>query len=359
MNSSFREDDAKSDLALAKSAIDTAFRLKPDAGEAHLALALHFYHGYFDYDKAHRELATAARTLPNNARIFELGGLIDRRQRRWQEAAREFERAMELDPRNVEILRAAAVTNELMRNYVREKAIVDRIISLEPNNVEHGARRARIDFLERADLRPLHDFSEKFRGRLAWPENFQGFFAWYERNANEAEHASTELGDLAFGPRGLDPRTVGGARFSRPVVQGLVARMKGDAAAAQIAFTAARALQEKCLDGWGPNLGILGLIDAALGRKEEALREGRRAVELARAANDSFDSADVLYFYAVICAWTGERDVAIEQLKTLAITPGGVSYGDIRLNPYWDSLRGDPRFEKIVASLAPKEATLK
>jgi len=353
----FHEDDAAADLAMAKSAIDTAFRLKPDAGEAHLALALHFYHGYPDYDKAHRELALAQRTLPNDARVFYWSGLIDRRQGRWDEAARELERAIELDPQNVRILRNAAVTNELMRNYVREKAVVDRVISLEPNNVEHQARRARIDFLERADLRPLHDFSEKFRGRLAWPENFQGFFAWYERNADEAEHALTELEDIAFGPRGLDPRTVGSARFSRPVVQGLVARMKGDAAAAQIAFTAARALQQKSLGGeheWGPDLGMLGLIDAALGRREEALQEGRRAVELARAANDSMDSADVLYFYAVICAWTGERDLAIEQLKTLAIIPGGVSYGDIRLNLYWDSLRGDPRFEKIVASLAPK-----
>ncbi len=352
----FHEDDAKTDLALAKSAIDTAFRLKPDAGEAHLALAVHFYHGHLDYDKAHRELAFARRTLPNDARVFEWSGLIDRRQGRWDEAARELDRAIELDPQNVKILLSVAVTTELMRNYIRERAIVDRIISLEPNNVEHRARRARIDFLERADLRPLHDFNEKFQGRLAWPENFTGLFAWYERDADEAEHASTAMGDPGFGPRGLDPRTVGSARFSRPVVQGLVARMKGDAAAAQIAFTAARALEEKYLDGWGPNLGILGLIDAALGRKEEALREGRRAVELAPAANDSFDSADVLYFYAVICAWTGERDVAIEQLKTLAIIPGGVSYGDIRLNPYWDSLRGDPRFEKIVASLAPNDA---
>ena len=243
----FHEDDAKTDLALAKSAIDTAFRLKPDAGEAHLALAVHFYHGYLDYDKAHRELALARRTLPNDARVFEWSGLIDRRQGRWDEAARELDRAIELDPQNVKILLSVAVTTELMRNYVREKAIVDRIISLEPNNVEHRARRARIDFLERADLRPLHDFSEKFQGRLAWPENFKGLFAWSERDANEAEHASTAMGDPGFGPRGLDPRTVGGARFSRPVVQGLVARMKGDAAAAQVAFIAARALEEKTL----------------------------------------------------------------------------------------------------------------
>jgi len=339
----FREDDAERDLTLAKSALDTVFRLKPDAGEAHLALAIHFYHGYVDYAKARNELAIALRTLPNNARIFEWSGYIDRRQGRWNEAARALERAIELDPQNVKMLIGAATTNELMRNYPRERAIVDRLISLEPNNLEHRARRARIDFLERADIRPMHDFNENFRGILVW----------YERNTDEAENVLTALADDALGPRGLDPRGVGASRLSRPFVQGLVARMKSDATAAKSAFTSARALQEKKLDGWGPNLGILGLIDAALGQKEEALQEGRQAVELARKQSDSLDSADVLYLYAVICAWTGERDLAIEQLKTLAAIPAGVSYGDICLNPYWDSLRGDPRFEKIVASLRP------
>src|SRR5204862_6049368 len=110
---------------------------------------------------------------------------------------------------------------------------------------------------------------------------------------------------------------------------------------------------------YGPTVGVLGLIDAAVGRKEEALLEGRRAVELASMAKESLDGVDVLYVYAVICAWTGERDLAIEQLKTLAKIPAGPSYGDLRLNPNWDPLRGDPRFQKIVASLAPKEVVSK
>src|SRR5213596_533139 len=86
-------------LELANSAINAAFRLKPDSGEAHLALATHFYHGYFDYDHARDELAIAVRTLPNNARIFEWTGYIDRRQGRWHDAVRNLERAIELDPR--------------------------------------------------------------------------------------------------------------------------------------------------------------------------------------------------------------------------------------------------------------------
>jgi serine/threonine protein kinase/tetratricopeptide (TPR) repeat protein len=332
-------------LELAKSAIDSAFRLKPDSGETHLALAAHFYHGYLDYNHARDELAIAVRTLPNNGRIFEWNGNIDRRQSRWHNAVRDFERAMKLDPRNVRILLGAAVTYELMREYTKEREVCDRLIAIEPDNIDHRARRACIDLDERADTRAAHSVVGS-----DLPLRF------YERvDAATADRALAALG--AQGEDTFDARGIGGTRFSRAYLEGLVARMKGDAAAAQAAFTAARARQEKAVRARpddGPVLCVLGLIDAGLGRKEEALREGRRALELAPLAKDSLDGADVLYFYAVICAWTGERDLAIEQLETLAKIPAGVCYGDIRLDPNWDPLRGDPRFEKIIASLAPK-----
>jgi TolB-like protein/Tfp pilus assembly protein PilF/predicted Ser/Thr protein kinase len=332
-------------LELAKSAINSAFRLKPDSGEAHLALARHFYHGYLDYDHARNELAIAVRTLPNNARIFEWSGYIDRRQSRWHDAVRNFERAMELDPRNLKILTGAAVTYELMRNYGQARRTIDRLIALEPNNIDHRARRACIDLDERADTRAAHSVVG-----TGLPLRF------YERDAVAADRALAALS--AQGEDTFDARGIGGTRFSRAYLEGLVARMKGDAVTAQAAFTAARARQEEAVRARpddGPVLCVLGLIDAGLGRQEAALREGRRALELAPIAKDSLDGADVLYFYAVICAWTGEHDLAIEQLETLAKIPAGVCYGDIRLDPNWDPLRGDPRFEKIVASLAPKE----
>ena len=139
--------------------------------------------------------------------------------------------------------------------------------------------------------------------------------------------------------------------------------MKEDYDTARAAFSVARTEQEKIVraqpdDDWrmqSDALCFLGLIDAALGRKQEALSEGRRAVDLRPITKDALIGAEILYFYAAICAQVGERDLAIEQLKTLAQIPAGASYGDLRLDPYWDLLRGDPRFEKIVASLAPKE----
>src|SRR5436309_8017063 len=348
-------DHTPGQLALAQSAIDTAFRVKPESGETHLALAQHFYHGYFDYDRARHELAIAVRTLPNNARIFEWSGYIDRRQSRWHDAVRDFERAMELDPRNVKILTSAATTYGLLREYKQGREVFDRVVALEPNNIGHRLVRAWIDVRERANTRAVRAVLEEILADNPESARLRFDLALYDRDAVAADHALAALGALGEDTFGAGR---GGMQFSRAYLQGSVARMKGDAAAAHAAFTVARAQQEEAVRAqpdYGPPLGVLGLIDAALGRKEEALREGRRALELAPMAKDSLDGVDVLYVYAVICAWTGERDLAIEQLETLGKITAGPSYGDLRLSPNWDPLRGDPRFEKIVASLEPKE----
>jgi tetratricopeptide (TPR) repeat protein len=155
----------------------------------------------------------------------------------------------------------------------------------------------------------------------------------------------------------MNARGIGDIKFSPACAHGLVARMKGDEADAYAAFSAARAQQEKAVRAApedASKLCFLGLIDASLGRKEDAQREGRRAVELLPPTKDALNGTEVLYFCAVIYAWTGERDQALDQLETLAKLPAGVSYGEIRLDPFWDPLRGDPRFEKIVNSLAPR-----
>jgi len=346
-------DYTPSRLKLAKSAIDSAFHLKPDSGEAHLALATHFYHGYFDSDRARHELAIALGTLPNSARIFEWIGYIDRRQSHWHDAIRDFERAMELDPRNVKILIGAVTTYSQMREYKKAREVADRIIALAPNDIEPRVGRAHIDLLERADTRPLDALGKM----LSYDPEAWFYLAFCERDAVAADHALATLG-----AQGADTFGAGDGEitFTRAYLEGLVARMKVDAAAAQAAFSAARARQEEAVRAHpddGPLLCALGLTDAALGRKEEALREGHQALELTPIAKDSINGTDVLYYYAVICAQIGERDLAIEKLETLAKIPAGraLPYGDIRLNPNWDPLRGDPRFEKIVASLAPKQ----
>ena len=143
---------------------------------------------------------------------------------------------------------------------------------------------------------------------------------------------------------------------------GVVARLKGDETSARAAFMRARAQQEEEIRGHPDDVTLLadlGLIDAGLGKKEEALSEGRRAMELAPNVKDSGTEPYVKMCFAIICAWTGERELALGQLEAHTKTPGYHTYGNLRLNPMWDPLRGDPRFEKIVDSLAPKEMVSK
>ena len=141
------------------------------------------------------------------------------------------------------------------------------------------------------------------------------------------------------------------------VSQGIVAQMRGDKAAARAAFTNTRTEAAKLVaeqPGYPEGLCVLGMADAALGHKEDAIREGRRAVELLPVTKESIGGSLLIQYLALIYAWTGEKDLAFEQLAIAARIPGYLSYGQLRLHPYFDSLRGDPRFDKIVTSLAPQ-----
>jgi serine/threonine-protein kinase len=172
-----------------------------------------------------------------------------------------------------------------------------------------------------------------------------------ERDAAAANNALIASGE---NPIALSSENV---FFNRPFVEGVVARMTKDDAKARSAFTAARTEQEKIVQGqpnYGPALCILGLIDAGLGRKEEALREGRRAVELLPVEKDAPEGVTMVKYLAMIAAWVGDKDFACEQLAMAMRGPSSLSYGQLKLMPFWDPLRGDPRFEQIVASLAPK-----
>src|SRR5439155_14914395 len=165
-----------------------------------------------------------------------------------------------------------------------------------------------------------------------------------------AERALVALGDNLSWNEGV-------INLSRSFGEGLLAHMIKDEARARTAFEAARAQQEKIVQAqpdYGPALCALGLIDAALGRKDEALREGRRAVELLPVEKDALNGPLMITYLAMIAAWVGNKDLACEQLGIAIRPPSTVSYGQLKLLPFWDPLRGDPRFEKIVASLAPK-----
>jgi TolB-like protein/Tfp pilus assembly protein PilF len=348
----FGLDHTPARLALADGALKTIIRLRPDAGEAHLARADFLYRCYLDYEKARAELDIAKRTLPNNSDIFELTGYIDRRQGLWNESARSLQRAIALDPRNFFILQQIALSYQEFQQFRAMAAALDRALILIPHDLDTQVTRALVDLEWRADPRPLRETIRTILSEnpATAPDLAAQWFylALCERDAAAIAEALAAIPDSGTA---LD------LNFPRSFCEGMAARARGDEATAHAAFLAAHAELERTVSeqpGYGPALCVLGLIDAALGRKDEALREGRRAIELLPITKDSIDGAELMKYVGVIYAWCGEKDLAIKQVAATLKIPNTLSYGNLKLHPYWDSLRGDPRFEKIITDLAPK-----
>ncbi|HEX4638337.1 MAG TPA: hypothetical protein VH170_02510, partial [Chthoniobacterales bacterium] len=344
-------------LALADTALQAATRLRPDAGETHLARAIYLYYCLRDYNGGLAELEAARRSLPNDPRLFELTGYILRRRGQQEEGVRNLERSVELDPRNPDTLQQLALSYQFLRRYPEEAAVLDRVLTIVPNDVGTRTNRALVDFNWKAETRPLHETIDSIlrNNPSAISDAADAWFdcALAERDPTTAERALVALGD---NPCWTD----GPINLSRSFGEGLLARMMKDDGKAHAAFTKARLEQEKIVQAqpdFGPPLCVLGLIDAALGRKEEALREGRRATELLPVEKDSTAGSQMLVYFAMIATWAGEKDTALQYLATNGQSAGGyqvATYGALKLLPFWDLLRGDPRFEKIVADLAPK-----
>jgi tetratricopeptide (TPR) repeat protein len=231
-------------------------------------------------------------------------------------------------------------------------------LEITPDDI---AVESSIDFVDldwRADTAPLHQFIGRVRSErpsgVGDTADIGFLCALAERDWAAAKQALTALGD--------NPFWVDLVTLKRQFGEGLLARAMHDDARARKAFATARLEQEQVVQqqkDYGPALCALALIDAALGNKEAALREGRRAMELLPVEKDSVDGQAVMAYFAVIAAWAGEKDLALQQLAAAAPTYGAAiatSYGMLKLFPFWDPLRGDPRFEQIVASFAPKDA---
>src|SRR5437867_5937671 len=356
LSSMIGEPDNRKHLELAKKAAEAALRLRPDLGETHLELArYYFYAGALtnDYDRAREELAIVRRKLPNNAEALTIEARIGRHENRWDASLANLQKASELDPRNDEIafylgqiyfeMRRYSELEQLQTKRAAESGTLDSLglqSYLARIKLAQGDPVAAQSLLEQVPL----DYSPGF-----WVWDIRFTAALYLRDYDAANRviAATpaKWADFAFGEQ------------TASWAEGQVARARGDKQKALAAFAAARKKIEAKLGDEAKDaiyLSEVATLDAGLGQKEEAIREARRAVDLLPIAKDSLNGPTLVANLALVYAWTGERDRALEQLEKVATIPGVPefvpTYGDLRFNPCWDDLRGDKRFDKIVAA---------
>jgi TolB-like protein/Flp pilus assembly protein TadD len=339
-------------LALAQAALDKARELQPDVGEVHLAAAAHYYFGYLDYDGARSELRAARAKLPNDPYPILLLGYIDRRQGQWDASTQRLEHALSLDPRNLLFLKQVALSYTMLRRYPDVIRIFNRAIAIAPNDPNFIAQRATVELDWHADTKPLHAAIDQILARdpseAATIADQWLYLALCEKDMQAASKALEAMTENGCQEEGLP--------YPRSWCEGLVAREKNDSGAARLAFTEARVRVDRLVHeqpNFAAGISALGMIDAALGNKDDAIAEGRKAVDLLPVGKDAITGSILLQNLAVIYAWTGEKQAAFDVLNQLVGIPGYLSYGHLSLHPFWSHLRSDPSFSKLLNVLQP------
>ena len=345
-------------LAKSKAAAETALRLQPEMGEGHLALAFYHYYSSRDYEAAIRELTLAQRSLPNESDVASALGVIERRRGRWEEAILHLERARQLDPRNISALWNLSETLTFLRRYAEADQVLAETAKISPEAYMISIARAELALRERGDTAPLRKALRRV------PKGFDPGgavttiavrLALMERDYDEAERRMGTCTECKYNDVGLcglvgalDDYTV-----PRDWYVGLIAWGRGNEKEAARAFLAAKeAVLAEAVES--PNdakiLVMRGLIEAMLGRSEDAIVAGERAAQVLPISADALDGPLVATNLAAIYAQVDRRDQALAALETLVRQIGGPTPGMLRVEPQWDSLRDDPRFQRLLES---------
>jgi TolB-like protein/Tfp pilus assembly protein PilF len=340
-------------ILLAEAAVKAALRLRPDSAEAHFALADFLFRCHRDYDGALRELAVARPGLPNNPAFFILSGYITRRRNNWAQAERDFSTAVALDPRNPNAYNLLADTYNLQRRHLLAAQVYERVLAA-------GERTPIVFFRRNSALFNGTGNSTALREVLAKnPDMDVGggqtpirvFLALIDGNFAEAERI------LAASPREDFQDIDYSFYFPKAWFEAMIATAKGDSARATAAFSTARTILEQRLiikPEHARTIAVLAQVDAGLGQKQLALQEAQHAIDLMPISKDIYDGALALEGLAQVYTWIGEHDRAIEVLQELVSIPSYINYARLKFHPLWKPLHGNPKFDKIVASLAPK-----
>src|SRR5437667_9239088 len=332
---------------------DEALRLQPDLPEGHLALGFSYYYGDRDYQRALAEFEIAKRGLPNEAQAYMAIGAIQRRQGKWIESTENLEKAAALDPKNVGILCNLGYSYMAQRNFEAADKIFDRAIVAEPQSLQAAGMKAAVAVQSTGDLSGV----EKQFSSVPPEADPAGLITWIRVGILTLERKFPEALQVVQQFRGETLATATTAPCPKALLEGTLYLYQGDKEKARIAFEHARAVAEKLVREAPQDAnrhGQLGLLLAALGQKEEAINEGRRAVELLPESQDAFDGPQGTESLAQIYAWTGEFDEAFRLLDHLLDVPNGLTAPMLKLDPIWDPLRKDPRFQALIDKYSPK-----
>ena len=340
-------------VSQAEAAVNNALRLRPDSAEAHFARADFLFRCQRDYDRALEELAIARPDLPNSTPFFILSGYINRRRNHFPEAERDFSTAFALDPRNPNAYNLLADTYVLERRSFEAVKVYDNVLAAGEAWAIVYFRRAGCWFNATGDSESLRsvltEFPEmEFAGGQTpvrvWIGMLDHDYTAAEKFLTDSPLKDFQDADFSF-------------YFPKSWYVAMIAREKGDSAKAAAAFRECREILAQRLivkPEHARTIAVLAQVDANLGNKDLAIQEAQHAIDLMPVSKDIYDGALVLEGLAQVYVWTGDRDRAIELVQKLVSMPGYTNYARLKLHPLWAPLRGDPRFEEIVASLAPK-----
>jgi len=343
--------------ALGDAAVSRALALEPDLAEVHLAYAGHLYRGYRDYEQARIQLAIARQGLPNDADAIALEAYIDRRQGQFARAIQGFKDAITRDPRNSVFVEDLATTFQQLRQFRAAAQTFDRLTELRPDQPILGTQKPFLLYYETGDSTAIRATLAAFPASIAEDRGVLSLrlaFAFVDRDwvlakaLIEKMHSGNDEGDFANG----------GVNVPIGCYSILLARLQGQPAGANSSFAETRDQLNQRVQTEPENaklLSQLAVVDALLGKKELAIAEAKRAVELLPISKDAVDGPYPELNLAAVYAWTNELDLAFETLSSLTKVPNGLYYGELQREPYWEPLRQDSRFDKLLAELAPRD----
>jgi serine/threonine-protein kinase len=327
----------------ARAAAVEALRLQPNLPEAHLAMGFYYYYCERDYQGALNEFAIAKLSLPNSPEVYMAIGAIERRQGKWKESTANLEKAASLSPKDAWVLQNLADNYYANRNFETADKIFDRAIEAAPSSFGPRAEKGKLAIDWKGDLSVM----ENALTQVPTGVDPDGLVAFGRMQLFLLQRKFSDALEV------LKQSPQDGSHFDKPreLFEAAIYTFLNDKEQAFSAFERARPIAEKALRESPDDASrhvTLGLILAGLGEKDLAIAEGKRAVELLPESQDAFDGPKMAVALAQIYAWTGESDQAFELLDRSLSTPGGITVSLLKLDPMWDPLRSDPRFQALI-----------